>query len=124
MLTLDHFYVSDKKILFVTATGEESESFPVYFYNHGEPVQIGSIGEDSIRVFEDFIPEKKLEVLCEMLEHFGGNKLELGKIIWQKYLFQALKEASRDLEIDDTNEALECVKAWIDAHDSKKGIDK
>ena len=44
-------------------------------------------------------------------------ELELGKIIWQKYLYPELKKASRDLDIDDPNVALEYVRAWIKLHD-------
>ena len=69
MLSLDHFYIArDKEILHVSKTGEESACVPVYFYNHGEPKMIGSIGKGSLRAFDDFIPEKKLKILCNLLE--------------------------------------------------------
>ena len=74
MLSLKHFLVArEKEVLHVSKTGEESIGVPVYFYNHGEPKMIGSISKRSLSTFDNFIEEKKLEILCDMLELSEGE---------------------------------------------------
>ena len=128
MLTMDHFCVAmDEKIdisgdISVFSNREYGcTGHPVYYYNNGTPVIIGGVDEVAVDDFNSLDDSVKLEVFVSMYKDSEEriNKLNLGKIIWQQYLFKALKAASRDLDIDDTNKALECVRAWIDAHDNE-----
>lgn len=48
--------------------------------------------------------------------------LEIGKEIWQKYLFPQVKEYCNQRGVEDTNTAVETVRLWLNMHaDLKRG---
>ena len=46
--------------------------------------------------------------------------LEVGREIWQDYLFYQVKEYCKSRGIDDTNTAVEAVRLWLNIHADMK----
>ena len=42
--------------------------------------------------------------------------LEVGKEVWQDYLFPQVKEYCKSRGVEDTNTAVEAVRLWLNIH--------